>query len=175
MNQSTQISTRDVGAFALYAKVLKATVLVLAVVAGAGIVTMMLVTCLDVILRIFRSPLIGAYDIVKIAGTITIAAALPYTTAVKGHVAIEYFFLKLPPKSRMAVNSLTHLLSMILFTCLTWQSINYGMSLKQNGQVTSTLQLPVYWVLYILAFSCAVVVLVISYHLLRPGKEMIEL
>ena len=149
--------------------------LLLAVIAGVGIITTMLVTCLDVVLRIFRSPLIGAYDIVKIAGTITIAAAMPYTTAVNGHVSIEYFSLKLPPKSRVVVNSLVRTLGIALFAFLAWQSINYGTSLEKSGQVTSTLQLPVYWVPYVLAFSCAVVVLVILYNLLHPGKEIIEL
>ena len=43
-----------------------------------------LVTTAEVVLRIFRVSLTGAYDIVKIAAAITIAAALPYTTAIKG-------------------------------------------------------------------------------------------
>ena len=161
--------------FTFYTRVLKSIVLLLAVIAGVGIITTMLVTCLDVVLRIFRSPLIGAYDIVKIAGTITMAAAMPYTTAVNGHVSIEYFSLKLPPKSRVVVNSLVRVLGIALFTFLAWQSINYGASLEKSGQVTSTLQLPVYWVPYVLAFSCAVVVLVILYNLLHPGKEIIKL
>jgi len=33
-----------------------------------------------------------------------------------------------------------------------------------SGEVTSTLQLPVFWVSYVVALSCAVVVLVKLYH-----------
>ena len=37
-----------------------------------------------------------------------------------------------------------------------------------------TLQLPVFWVPYVMAFSCAVVVLVTLYHLFHPGKALLK-
>jgi len=146
----------------------------LAAGAGLGILAMMGVTCVDVVLRVFGSPLTGAYDIVKLSGALTIACALPYTTAVKGHVAIEYFFHKLSWRGRVVVDTLARLLGMALFGVLAWQSVRYGMSLRRSGQVTLTLQVPVYWVPYVIAFSCGVVVLVILHNLLHPGREMIK-
>ncbi len=159
---------------AVYSAVVKALVYSLAAVAGTGIVAMMLVTCVDVIGRIFRSPLVGAFDIVRIAGAVTIACALPYTTAVKGHVAVEYFFLKLPRPGRVVVDTLARLASMTLFVFLCRRSIIYGDSLRRSGEVTATLQIPVFWLPYLIALSSAVVVLVIFHNLLHPGKEMIK-
>jgi len=159
---------------AVYSKVLKALVFAMAAVSGAGVLTMMLVTCFDVIGRLFRAPLVGAYDIVKIAGTLTIAGALPYTTAVKGHVAIEYFFHRLSRVWRIIVDTVARLLAMGLFAFLSWQFINYGAALRRSGQVTLTLQLPVWWVPWVMAVSCALVLLVILHNLLHPGKEMIK-
>ncbi len=66
------------------------------------------------------------------------------------------------------------LLQMALFGFLAWQSVRYGNALKQSGEVSLTLQLPVFWVPYVLAASCALVVLVTLFHLLYPGKEMIK-
>ncbi len=146
----------------------------LGILAGAGLMTMVLVTTLDVVLRVFRVSLTGAYDIVKIAGAITIAAALPYTTAIKGHVAIEYFFHKLGRRGRLVVDSAMRLLQRALFGFLAWQSVQYGNALKRSGEVSLTLQLPVFWVPYVLAASCVLVVLVTLFHLLYPGKEMIK-
>ena len=74
-------------------------------IAGVGILFMMAVTCADIILRRLGTSIPGAYDLVRIAGGITIAAALPLTTAVKGHVAIEYFFHRLGPGGRAAVDA----------------------------------------------------------------------
>ena len=72
-----------------YHQGLRALVTFLGMIAGAGLMAMVLVTSLDVVLRVFRISLKGAYDITTIAGALTVAAALPYTTAIKGHVAIE--------------------------------------------------------------------------------------
>jgi hypothetical protein len=37
-----------------------------------------------------------------------------------------------------------------------------------------TLQIPTFWVSYVIAASAGVVVLVILYNLLHPGREMIK-
>ena len=157
-----------------YSRGVRALVYALAAVSGAGILAMMGVTCVDVVLRVFGRPLTGAFDIVKLAGAVTIASALPYTTAVKGHVAIEYFFHKLSRPWRIVVDTLARSVCIALFGFLAWQSIRYGAALRKSGQVTSTLQFPVFWVPYVIAFSCAVVALVILHNLLHPGKEMIK-
>ena len=57
-----------------------------------GLTIMMVVICVDVAMRIAGHPVVGVYDIVRVAGAVTIACSLPITTAKKGHVAIEYFF-----------------------------------------------------------------------------------
>jgi len=142
--------------------------------AGLAILTMMVVTCVDVILRVFNRSLTGALDLVTLSGAVAIAGALPYTTAVKGHVAIEYFFQKLSRRGRIVVDTVARLLTTTLFGVLCWRSIVYGIALSQSGEVTLTLQVPVFWVAHFMAFSCAIVALVILYNLLHPGKEMIK-
>ena len=158
----------------LYHQGLRALVSFLGLVAAAGLVAMVLVTSLDVGLRVFHRSLTGAYDLVKIACALTVAAALPYTTAIKGHVAIEYFFHKFGPRGRVVVDVAMRLLGMGLFSLLAWGSVQYGNSLKQSGEVSLTLQLPVFWVPYVLAASCGLVVLIKLYHLTHPGRPMIK-
>jgi len=146
----------------------------LAYVACVSLMVMVLVTSAEVVLRLFRVSLTGAYDIVKIAAAITIAAALPYTTAIKGHVAIEYFFQKLGRRGRIVLDALMRLGGMALFGLLAWGCVEYGNSLRVKGEVSMTLQLPIFWVPYLLAVSCALVVLIKVYHLTHPGKPMIK-
>ena len=161
---------------AVYSRVLRLVVNVLLVGAGLGVLTMMVVTCLDVVMRLpwINRSLLGAYDIVKITGALTLAAALPYTTAVKGHVAIEYFFHKLNRPGRIVVDVVLRLLAMAFFAFLCWRSVVYGLALRASGQVSQTLQLPVFWVPHVIGFCCGVVVLVIAYNLVHPGREMIK-
>jgi TRAP-type C4-dicarboxylate transport system permease small subunit len=158
-----------------YVSVLRFLVLALCVVSGIGIVFMMGITCFEVCLRLFGTSMKGAInDILTIASAITISCALPYTTAVKGHVAIEFFFLKMNKTWRVIVDTVTRLVTISLFGVLGWRCVLYGMYLDEKGNVTMTLQLPTYWVMYILAFACLLVILVVIEHMLRPGKEMIR-
>ena len=160
--------------FSFYEAVLKALVRLLAVISGMGIMAMIAVTVIDVLLRKSPFPFIGAYDIVQIAGAVTIAAALPYTTAVKGHVAIEFFYHKLGCTGRIVLDIFLRTLAIALFSYAAWYSYLYGNSLNASGQVSQTLQWPIFWLPYLFAVSFAVMVLVILQNLFRPGKEMIK-
>jgi TRAP-type C4-dicarboxylate transport system permease small subunit len=159
-----------------YTKVLRIVVYALVGMAGLGVLAIMAVTCADVFLRLpwIKRSLLGAYDIVKILGALSLAAALPYTTAVKGHVAIEYFFHKLGPAGRAVLDTLIRLMGMAFFVFLAWRSVLYGLDLHRYAQVSQTLQIPLFWVAHVIAFCCAVVVLVIGHNLLHPGREMIK-
>jgi TRAP-type C4-dicarboxylate transport system permease small subunit len=154
--------------------ILRRLVLVTAGVAGAGLVTMMMVTCVDVILRKLGHPLPGAYDIVRMAAGVTIACALPYTTAVKGHVAVEFFYRRMGPRWRIMADTTIRLVILTLFSLFAWQLVGYGHRLRGSGEVSMTLQLPVFWVPYVMAFACTVAMLVTLYHLFHPGKRLLE-
>jgi TRAP-type C4-dicarboxylate transport system permease small subunit len=169
---SSQTKTRDF--LKWYSRLIRLLVVGLAGVSGLGVLLMMTVVCLDVILRQCGRPIPGSFDIVKLIGAVTITCALPYTTAVKGHVAIEYFFHKLGHRGRIVLDTFARLVGMALFSLLAWQSVISGTAMWRSGEVTPTIQLPTFWVLYVTAFACAVVVLVILHNLLHPGKEMIK-
>lgn len=158
----------------LYHRALRGLVRSLGVVAGVGLLAMVAVTTLDVVLRAFRVSTTGAYDLVKIAATLTVVAALPYTTAIKGHVAIEFLFHKLGRRGRAGVDAVMRLLGMGLFGLLAWGCVQYGESLRQSGEVSLTMGLPVFWLPYLLAGSCALVVLIKLYHLFHPGRPLLE-
>ncbi|HUW60202.1 MAG TPA: TRAP transporter small permease [Candidatus Bathyarchaeia archaeon] len=158
----------------VYVVLLRAVVMALAAASGLAIIAMIAVTSADVLMRVFGRSLTGAYDIVKIAGAITIACALPYTTAVKGHIAIEFFFQKLRRPGRILVDTLTRLMVIAFFVVVARQTIIYGNTLKRTGEVSLTLQIPVYWVAYVIAGALAITVLVKIYNLLHPGREMIK-
>ena len=162
------------GPWEFLATALRRVVRATAGVAGMGLLTMMGVTCVDVVMRKLGHPLPGAYDMVKIAAGLTIACALPYTTAIKGHVAVEYFHHRLGRRGRVVVDTLIRLPIMALFTLFTWELIAYGTRLRSSGEVSMTMRLPVFWVPYVMAFSCAQVVLVTLWHLLHPGKPLLK-
>lgn len=145
-----------------------------ALLAGIAVLVMIGVTVIDVVARIFNIGIVGAYDIVQIAGVIAIGCGLPYVTAVKGHIAIEFFYQNLNRIGRIAVDTLFRLAALTLFGFLVYKSIDYGLSLYASGEVMPTLQIPVFWIPLLIGINLMLVSLVILYHLLHPGKEMIK-
>lgn len=149
--------------------------MMLSAAAASSIVLMMTLTCLDVIGRVtFNRPLKGTYDLVGVLAGITLSASLPYTTSLKGHVAIEFLFLKLSRRGRRIGNVFVHSVIAALFVFFTWECIRYGRSLHRNHQGMVTLGWPVYWVPYVIAFCCLVTVLVVLEHILHPDRELIK-
>ena len=160
--------------YSRYVSTLRWIVNLLAVVAGLAIVVMILVTCADVVGRRLGHPLKGTYDIVELLGAIMIAGAMPYTTACKGHVAIEFLLQKLSRRGRIVLDASVRSASILMFAFLTWRFIQYGQELKASGQVTLTLQWPVFWLPYWMAICTAVMIPVLLYLFMHPEKELMK-
>jgi hypothetical protein len=50
----------------------------------------------------------------------------------------------------------------------------YGTEMLRNGQVSQTLQWPVFWLPWAIGFCCAAVALVLAYGLFHPDREVIK-
>jgi uncharacterized membrane protein len=56
------------------------------VIAGIGLTFMILITVADVILRSFRRPILGTYELVAFSGAVVIGFSIPFTSWLKGYV-----------------------------------------------------------------------------------------
>lgn len=146
----------------------------LAITAGAAILVMIAVTVSDIVLRIFKSGIKGAYDIVRIAGVISISCSLPYLTAVKGHIAIEFLYQHFSRIGRVVLDTLFRVVTIALFGFLAYYSVIYGLNFLESGQMMMTLKIPVFWMPFVISFNCVLMMIIIFYHLIHPGKEMIR-
>ena len=159
----------------IYKRFLRGLVVGLCFLAAAGIVLMMGITSFDVVSRtLFKSPLRGANDLVSVCAAIALAASLPYTTGLRGHVAIEFLFLKLSRRGRRIGNVLVHSVIAILFLLFAWQCVVYGNAMLAKNQSMVTLRWPLFWVPYIMALCCAATVLVVVEQIVYPDEELIK-
>ena len=154
-------------------RVVRKLILFFALLAGAAVLGMMGITVADVGLRIFNVGIVGAYDIVRICGVVAISCGLPYITAVKGHIAIEFLYRSFSPRGRIVLDLSFRLVALALFGFLVYQNIRYSLSLHAAGQLMPTLRMPVFWLPLLIAFNALLVFIVILHHLLHPGREMI--
>ena len=133
--------------------------------AGTCLVAMMTIICCDVVMRLFQRPILGVYEIVGFLGTATASLATAYTTVQRGHVSVSLVVMHLPQKARLVVSLLTHFLSLVLFTFLTFECLRYGNESRASGELSLTLEWHLFPLLYGMAFSFLVVAVVLGVDL----------
>lgn len=139
-----------------------------------GVVAMLALTVADVIgIKIFKSPVPGAIEIVAFMGIVITAFSIAHTQSQKAHIQVEFFVMRLPGKLRAGVAAFTSLLGIILFALLCWQSIEYGHSLWAAGEVSMTSRIPVYPFVYAIAFCCIPVCLVLLVEFLKSIMRVV--
>jgi TRAP-type C4-dicarboxylate transport system permease small subunit len=57
-------------------------------IGAALLVIMMLLTCVDVVGRLFRHPVFGSIELMSFMGALAVAMVLPNTHSVKGHIGV---------------------------------------------------------------------------------------
>ncbi len=131
-------------------------------VAAVAIVAMMSLTCVDIFLRyFFRKPIPGTYEIVALLGAVAVSFAMAHTLAEKGHVAVSLVVQLFPKRSEGIIEGIISIFGIILFGLIAWQSVLYGMDCQRAGEVSLTLQLPFYPIIYGVALGAGVVCLVL--------------
>jgi TRAP-type C4-dicarboxylate transport system permease small subunit len=118
------------------------------VISGVALVFMILITVADVILRSFRTPIVGTFELVAFSGAVVIGFSLPFTSWLKGHIYVDFFILGLSPGPRKIVNVVTRCLGIGLFLVIASNLLILGMELYNSGEVSPTLHLPFYLVVY---------------------------
>jgi TRAP-type C4-dicarboxylate transport system permease small subunit len=137
-------------------------------VASAALVGMMLLTCADVFMRyLFSKPIIGTYDLVSLMGAVLASFAMPYTMLKKGHVAVEILIQYLSRGKQLIIETFTHLIGISLFGVLVWQAILLSRDMEAAGEVTPTLLLPFYPIVYCMAVCFCGLCLAILVNLLH--------
>ena len=130
-------------------------------VAGWALVGMMGLTCADIVLRLFRRPILGTYEIAGFLGAVVASFAMAQTTIERGHVAVHVIVTRFSPRVQELIYLATHLLSLLVFVLLAWECVRYGNDLRASGEVSMTLQLPFFPVVYGIALSAVTVCLVL--------------
>jgi TRAP-type C4-dicarboxylate transport system permease small subunit len=141
-------------------------------VAGTCLLGMMLLTCADVVSGMFGHPILGSEEIVGLMAAVVLAFALPATQIENAHVGVDLLVRHLPQKVKYVNDKITLLACFIFFLLVAWQCYLYADKLRNVGQVSSTLKLPTYLLIYGVAFSCLILALVILVEFLTPKKEI---
>jgi TRAP-type C4-dicarboxylate transport system permease small subunit len=140
-------------------------------IAGSALATMMFLTVADVVLRYFKMPIVGTYEIVSMLGAIVIGFAVPQTTVERGHVLMDFITGRLPFGAQRVFHLVTRLLAVFTFYIIGWNLYILGNDLRQTGQVSLTLKFPEYPVAYGIAICCLFECLVLLSDLILKKEK----
>jgi TRAP-type C4-dicarboxylate transport system permease small subunit len=140
---------------------------ILYVVAGGVLLTMVLVTLFDVVLRNFGHPITGSMEIIQYGGAIVFGFSVPYATFLKAQVQVDLILEKLKPGPQKTVNILTRILGIALFLFISYNFFQYGVDVRHTGEVSSSFKIPYYPIVFALAFSFLFQSLTILYDLIE--------
>lgn len=117
-------------------------------ISGAALVFMILLTVADVFLRTFSRAVVGTFELVSFSGAVVIAFSLPFTSWMKGHIYVDFLLVKLSQRTRTVLNIFTRCLGIGIFLIIAWNIMILGMDLHKAGEVSATLHVPFYIVVY---------------------------
>jgi TRAP-type C4-dicarboxylate transport system permease small subunit len=140
-------------------------------VSAAAVVFIMLLTCADVVMRLFNRPIPGTYELVGYFGAVIVAFALAYTFVERGHISVELLVDHVPARPRAFIEGTGYLLSAALFGLLAWQSQVYAMDLIETGEVSPTIGIPTWPFVLSLTVGCGMLSLVLFLDALRQLKK----
>lgn len=131
------------------------------VIAYTALTIIMLLTCSDVVLRFFKMPIVGTFEIVGMLGAIVLGFAIPYTSFLRAHIYVDFIIQKFPTRGKDAMNIITRVVSIVLFATIGYNLFLYGIDIQMSGEVSLTRQIPFHPIAYGLGISCFVQCLVL--------------
>jgi TRAP-type C4-dicarboxylate transport system permease small subunit len=143
-------------------------------IAGVTLIGMMGITVTDVILRSWGRPLLGTFELVALMGAIVVGFSVPFTSWVRGHIYVDFFLSRLPGQGRKGVQIFTRLLSLGLFAMIAWNLIKMGTDLQRSGEVSLTLQMPFFPIVYAIGACCFVQCLVLVADIVKILENRYE-
>ena len=144
----------------------------LKVVGAVFLFGMAVLTCMDVIGRLFKHPIFGSVELVSFMGVIAVACSLPFTHMEGGHIGVELVVRKFSRKIRETIKLCTEVLSLILFLLVTWKMFEYCIKVRNSGELSMNLQLPEYGVIFLLGCGFVILSTAIIYSVLKTISNL---
>jgi TRAP-type C4-dicarboxylate transport system permease small subunit len=160
------------------------------IIAGISLTCLMVLTCADVTLRAILTlgrwllgrgmllplgniivahvrPIVGTYELVGLLGAVVIGFSVPLTSWLRGHIYVDFFIFRFSHKTRNAFNIVTRCMGIFLFLMIGWNLIKYGLDLHRAGEVSLTLQMPSYPIVYGVGVCCFAQCLVLMGNMVK--------
>lgn len=115
-------------------------------IGGVVLLAMMLMTVVSVTRRsLLGAPIAGDFELVEIGSAIAIFCFLPWCQSVGGNVLVDFFTQKASPRTNHLMEAVGDLLYLLIAALLLWRLWHGGAEMRQYGEQSMVLRIPVWW------------------------------
>lgn len=127
----------------VYGKTLNGICKVFNTIAAVLLFILMVLGTIDVIGRyVFNAPIVGTMERGQVLLALMVFLSWGYTQIKKGHVRVELFIARFPPRIRAVMDFATTFLTLIFFILIVWQSTVMAFETQKTGEVIYVIHWP---------------------------------
>lgn len=127
----------------------------LAWIAGLSLLLMILLVVGNALSRAFYKPFIGTTELVAWLAAVALAFGLGFTQLQQGYVEIDAVVEYFPAGLQRLLKSIMLLLSTCFFSLVSWKMVSYALNVAENGNLSETMKIPFYPLIYLVALGFA--------------------
>jgi TRAP-type C4-dicarboxylate transport system permease small subunit len=129
-------------------------------VASVILFIMMILTILDVVLRkLLSKSILGTVEVTEFMLVFVIFFTLALTELLNGHVKVDLVMSRFSERVQGMADMITQFICLIISLLITWSTIIYSEKMRLSEEVSQDLWIPVFPVIYVVAFGCALLCL----------------
>ncbi|MBW1721475.1 MAG: TRAP transporter small permease [Deltaproteobacteria bacterium] len=136
---------------------------------------MMMITVTDVFLRKFTSwSVLGSVELTEMMMIMVVFCSLAECQVHDGHIKVDLILKQFSPRVQSIFDIVTQFICFVLFSLMTWAIYRHANNMREWGEVTLDLALPVYPFVYVAVVGCGLLALVLLAKALAALHEVVE-
>jgi TRAP-type C4-dicarboxylate transport system permease small subunit len=120
---------------------------------GAILFAMMALGCANMGLRFFGAPVKGTFELMGFGGALAAAGALGKTQETRGHIEVRLLDTLLPVRARQWIRVASDGVAAGFFALLGWQVVKLGWVLRESGELSETLHILYYPIVFLVGLG----------------------
>jgi TRAP-type C4-dicarboxylate transport system permease small subunit len=145
---------------------------VFAAVSGSAIIGLTALAAANMVSRAVFRPVPGSYELIGFLGAVAVACGLGYTQIAKGHIVVTILTDRFSPAVNKVLDAANHVIGAAFWSLVAWQTLKWGTAIGKSGELSQTLKIPYFPVVYLAAAGIAVfaITLILDFFLIFAPK-----
>ncbi len=140
--------------------------------AGAAVLfATMLIAVVNMVLRPAGYPITGSFELMGLGCAITAALGLAMAQEQKSHITVDIVYNHLPERLKLPLSAGGSTICAILFSAGAWRLFVTGLTQLETGEVSETLRIPLYPVIWVVAAGFAALALRLLVEAIKSLQE----